>query len=549
MIVKVSEVLFRKASSSDVGALRGDNKGQYDVRLGGDAAIREFFAAVPEENPSPTGGWEKRINFVPFDGANPVSADRSTHKLRYMGPRAKRANDQYLAAQQPGSGYPLWEAGRAFPSDASVSDIVDDVVLIIRDIHDEYHARWVPKSDIERLPSGLQEAVSKGKTGIWKVNSGTQQGSELGHPEDDYTSQLVANIVAMLRKKHNVLLYGPPATGKTHIISSVRREFSRAAVTIDTSAEKNSLASSGNVASAWATFHQSYSYEDFLIGLRPETGNEHGFTLEPSPGALLELTEWARIPGNESLLIIDEINRGNVSKIFGEFITLMEPDKRLNRDGSTTPSTVAMRLPFIGPQQSVSVTLHDGSQRQIPNPFTMPNAVFTLATMNSVDKSVAPLDAALRRRFHVIELMPNFSEQRKLTAATDDPDLKEARHLGIALLIKLNHGINLFLGPDFQFGQWYLADLFSNREVLDPLDVLASIWVNKVLPQLEENFAGRTEQLLSILALSELDSIGSLAVVRPTIEQEELGAAPLLVSTPPSAEGVLTIIKHVVESS
>ena len=87
------------------------------------------------------------------------------------------------------------------------------------------------------------------------------------------------------------------------------------------------------------------------------------------------------------------------------------------KHGLRLESTVSMRLPFIGPRQTVSVTLHDGTTASIPNPFTMPNSVFTLATMNSVDKSVAPLDAALRRRFHVIELMPDFSSQLRMVAA------------------------------------------------------------------------------------------------------------------------------------
>ena len=81
----------------------------------------------------------------------------------------------------------------------------------------------------------------------------------------------------------------------------------------------------------------------------------------PRPGILLELAEWARIPGNESLLIIDEINRGNVSRIFGEFITLIEPDKRLAPDGSATPTTVSVRLPFVDAGTPVDVTLHDGT--------------------------------------------------------------------------------------------------------------------------------------------------------------------------------------------
>ena len=153
----------------------------------------------------------------------------------------------------------------------------------------------------------------------------------------------------------------------------------------------------------WVTFHQSYSYEEFIVGLRPDPASEKLLSLEPSPGLLLELAEWARVPGQSSLLVIDEINRGNVSRVFGEFITLIEPDKRLADDGHPTDRTVAINLPYIKPGIPVTVQV-DGADVNVENPFTMPLRLYTLASMNSVDKSIAPLDSALRRRFHVSSL-------------------------------------------------------------------------------------------------------------------------------------------------
>ena len=229
-----------------MGALRGENK---DNTTSCWKRFRNtaFFATVPEENPSPTGGWEKRVVFEDFEGVDPVSLSRSVHRLRYMGPTAVRPNDQYFAAQQPGVRISTLGGGWAFPSTAAISDVVDDVALIARDSRGRYHARWIPKADIKYLPQGLQEAVAKTRTGIWKV---TTQPALKFDPEDqseDHTQHLVSKIVALLRQEHNVLLYGPPATGKTGSIQPVRRAFSRPAVTIDTGAEKVPLAETGNV--------------------------------------------------------------------------------------------------------------------------------------------------------------------------------------------------------------------------------------------------------------------------------------------------------------
>src|SRR5207247_9261393 len=121
------------------------------------------------------------------------------------------------------------------------------------------------------------------------------------------------------------------------------------------------------------------------------------------PGLLLQLAAFARQPGCAALLAIDEINRGNVSRIFGEFITLLEPDKRLLKDGNVGERTVQVTLPYLRPGQPVLLDL-GGKEVPIVREFTLPRSLYTLASMNSVDKSVAPLDTALRRRFHVIEL-------------------------------------------------------------------------------------------------------------------------------------------------
>src|SRR5262249_23713357 len=138
-----------------------------------------------------------------------------------------------------------------------------------------------------------------------------------------------------------------------------------------------------------------------------DPGAKGPFGLVPVPGVLLELAEFARVPSHCSLLLIDEINRGNVSRVFGEFITLMEQSKRLAPSGQATADTVGVRLPYLSPAAELFV---EGLPSPVPQPFTMPFDVYTLASMNSVDKSVAPLDSALRRRFHIFNLPAELSE-------------------------------------------------------------------------------------------------------------------------------------------
>lgn len=542
MKLAVQSVLFRKLTNSNADMFLGNNRGEYDLRFGRLAEIQDFTDSIAEEDPTALGGWTKRIPVQPFDGAPPAPA--TNLRLRFMGPSGARSNDTYIASQS-NDPYPLWSPARVRPGASTAADLVGDVALLVKDVDDGFHARYVRREDLPGLPAALQASISAYEKGVWVVPTPSSASSP--SPE-------VQRIIHALRTHHNVLLYGPPGTGKTHLVTEVRTHFGQGpTVTIDTEAESGAVTETsggaGNVHSEWATFHQSYSYEDFLIGLRPQPrGEDGGFELIPRPGILLELAEWARKPGRESLLIIDEINRGNVSRIFGEFITLIEPDKRLDPDGDPTSTTVPVRLPFVDAGTPVDVTLHDGTVGQVHTPFTMPHAVYTLATMNSVDKSVAPLDAALRRRFHVVSIFPDleaFAGRLGLGSASltkaDVPStpktLADSRAVGLALLQVLNKRISLFLGPDFQFGEWFLAPLVSAAGDAEGLAALAEIWRTKVMPQLEEYFVGRADQFGKVLGGPEDDA--ALVVDTPDTADAELGAVRAIRANPRATDGDL----------
>ncbi|WP_395770253.1 McrB family protein [Arenimonas sp.] len=357
-------------------------------------------------------------------------------------------------------------------------------------------------------------------------------------------------VVAALLKHKNVLLYGPPGTGKSHLMSEVAKRFEQNAsgsaatnIVIDTSEERApfSVATVPTVATRWVTFHQGYSYEDFVLGMRPESSAGGLFSLIPRPGVLLELAAEAR--NGKGLLLIDEINRGNTSRIFGEFITLMEPEKRLGEDGAPIATTITITLPYLAPGERLIVSTSQGEE-VIERAFAMPSELYTLASMNSVDKSIAPIDTALRRRFHVINLAPALDDLEyavglergdsgNLVALGADASALDVARIAVVALSKVNKAIGLHLGVDFMLGQWYLKN-FSQLDAANARNQLFDVWLYRVLPQLIELFHGRGDTLASILEVDGSRKNGSgLVLVMPSPDEIENGATQFVIMSDP----------------
>lgn len=229
---------------------------------------------------------------------------------------------------------------------------------------------------------------------------------------------------------------------------------------------------------SFVTFHQSYGYEEFVEGLRPVLNGdaEAGeVEYEIRPGAFKELCRKARqSPDQRFAMVIDEINRGNISKIFGELITLIEPDKRDPLDGGKPP--IELTLAYSGEK------------------FSVPANVDIIGTMNTADRSLALLDTALRRRFDFVPLLPDT----RAVKVSDEPHSAPLAGLVVStdageidvrrMLARINERIEALYDRDHCIGHAYFTHLWSTTDGAQRFETLADTFRNRVLPLLEEYF-------------------------------------------------------------
>lgn len=252
------------------------------------------------------------------------------------------------------------DATRArYPSCDAVFNRYGDVI---------YSAAWVPKGDTASAALVTQAyfdlyARERG----WAVRVAAQEEADAlfatlhGHLFSNVTAQ---DVDRLLRERRFVVLQGPPGTGKTRMAEQVRREF---------------FASRGRT----VQFHPAVTYEDFIVGLAPDP-SDTGLRFHARPGWLLQAA--AEAGPDPYLLIVDEINRGDLGKVLGEAIYLFEPGE-------------------VGGERAREV--HLTHQVDDAATFRMPPNLYVLGTMNTADRSIAGLDLAVRRRFAFVTLMPD----------------------------------------------------------------------------------------------------------------------------------------------
>lgn len=287
-------------------------------------------------------------------------------------------------------------------------------------------------------------------------------------------------IARQLSRAKQIVFHGPPGTGKTY----TAREFAR--WWIPRHSETPTEAQLETV-----TFHPSFTYEDFIEGLTARE-NDGGVEYAVEAGVFKQFCDRARRAyeahrdGDSSgssppyVFIIDEINRGNLAQIFGEIITLLEPDKR--QDAASETATI----------------LPHSNER-----FTVPPNLYVIGTMNTADRSIALVDAALRRRFRFIHFPPSMTPLESAygfdgeialeTLATEGNAADSLLALSILAWKQLNARIRdvAQLGRGKQLGHSYLLGIDQDADPTEQVAQIVDAWQFEILPLLEEYYFGQ----------------------------------------------------------
>jgi 5-methylcytosine-specific restriction enzyme B len=241
--------------------------------------------------------------------------------------------------------------------------------------------------------------------------------------------------VRAIERKKQVIFYGPPGTGKTYVANKLA----------------DHLVGGSDGLKEIVQFHPAYSYEDFIQGIRPQSEDGEKLTYPVVPGRFLEFCKQAESRAGQCVLIIDEINRANISEVFGELMFLLE-----YRD---------QEIPLAGGIR-----------------FRIPDNVFIVGTMNTADRSIALVDHALRRRFAFLKLGPNYDVLQKYLSEIDFP---------VESLIKVLQNMNRQIGdPHYEIGISFFLRTDLSQQIKD-------IWEMEIEPYLEEFFFDQPEKVNS----------------------------------------------------
>lgn len=316
---------------------------------------------------------------------------------------------------------------------------------------------------VKSVGNSLENASEKGTLSrgyYWRVEGTSDYNDEAG---TTVSTQEEMQEKITVETPLNMILYGPPGTGKTYntVNYAVSIVEKKQIDNVVEEAKENRQAVfnrykeylSGNKI-VFTTFHQNYSYEEFIQGIRANTNNNEGLSFIKEDGIFKNIVDIAKDdPDNNYVIIIDEINRGNISRIFGELITLIEEDKRIGRENETIVTLPSKEL------------------------FAVPLNLYIIGTMNTADKSIALIDIALRRRFDFIAMYPDYNVI---------PDFRHILKPINEVIYRSKRSADYLIGHAF----------FANKSI----DDLENIVNKKLIPLLNEYFYNNENEVVNILA-------------------------------------------------
>jgi hypothetical protein len=333
----------------------------------------------------------------------------------------------------------------ADPADAAEPDVDKRLMRVRERLASEYgpdfryydpeiQSRWLKNRGA--TPNGDEEEEEPTGGG-----GGGRAGN--GPPASDLADRLLLDAgfidrtIMLLKAKRQLIFYGPPGTGKTFVAQALAEFLAPDAARVHL-----------------VQFHPSYSYEDFVEGFRPSQEADGKFRLVPGPIRRL-IDRASKNVGEPHILIIDEVNRGNLAKVFGELYFLLE-------------------------YRNKSITLQYSGA-----PVSLPENVWIIGTMNTADRSIATLDAALRRRFYFV---PFFANEAPIEGLLGRWLVKHAPNLTwVAEVVDRANGL---LGdPHYSIGPSHFMRPDLTEEWVE------LIWAHAILPYLEEHFAGAAGEL------------------------------------------------------
>ncbi|MFD1032480.1 AAA family ATPase [Metaplanococcus flavidus] len=350
-----------------------------------------------------------------------------------------------------------WLSNQVTDTGASLNDkTITQKISSLKDIEQHSNVSIFGETDIEELKRLKDVVLSDETYQKYKGVAGSSMDYYIRYAEskptiqdnESYTTedflsdvfiekQDLVRLISLLENKKNLILKGAPGVGKTYIAKRLAYAMME---------EKD------ETRVQMVQFHQSYSYEDFIEGFRPKAEGD-GFELKQGPFVKFA-RKAARDPERSYFFVIDEINRGNMSKIFGELMMLIEADKR---------------------DEQINLLYSNDK-------FSVPPNLYIIGMMNTADRSLALLDYALRRRFSFFEINPAFQNGtfNSYVAELENPD---TLNRVVDEIKSLNNQITEELGTGFQIGHSYFV---GGAYKVDTVNRLEEVIEFEIIPQLFE---------------------------------------------------------------